>query len=119
MPSPLVFFQLATADPVATRAFLDQLFDWDPAGPDANGTIPVRPDGPADFDVTGALQRRSEGRQQTTLFFRVADLWETVERAEALGGQVIMSIRQPTPDGAHLAIVSTPDGELNVGIVQA
>lgn len=119
MPSPLVFFQLATRDPAATRAFLDELFDWRPSEPDERGSISINAGGPGDFDVTGTLMPLREGRQQATLFFRVEDLWATVARAEELGGQVLMSIRQPVPDAAHLAIVSTPDGELNVGIVQA
>ncbi|MDA0352254.1 MAG: hypothetical protein O3A10_08595 [Chloroflexi bacterium] len=119
MPSPLVFFQLATRDPAASRAFLDELFDWRPSEPDARGSIPINAGGPADFDVTGSLMQLRDGRQQVTLFFRVDDLRATVARAEELGGHVVMSIRQPNPQGAHLAIVSTPDRELNVGIVQA
>jgi predicted enzyme related to lactoylglutathione lyase len=119
MPSPLVFFQLAVKDPASTRAFLDELFDWQPAEPDERGAIPVNPDGPGDFDVGGSLMPLREGRQQVTLFFRVSDLWATVARSEELGGRTLMPIRQPNPEGAHIAIVQTPDGELNVGIVQA
>ena len=119
MSSPLVFFQLATPDPRGTYAYLDALFGWEPAEPDANGTISIGPGGPADFDVGGTLMPDGDGRQQTTLFFRVVDLWETVERAETLGGRVLMPISQATPDGAHIAIVATPDASLSVGIIQA
>lgn len=119
MPSPLVFFQLTVSDPVATRAFLDELFDWNPAEPDANGVISVGPGGPGDFDVTGALMPLTEGRQQATLFFRVEDLEASVARAEELGGTIVMPIRQRGGQGAHLAIIATPGGELTVGIVQA
>ncbi len=119
MPSPLVFFQLAVSDPPRTRAFLDELFDWQPAKPDARGAIPVNPGGPGDFDVTGTLMPHIEGRQQATLFFRVEDLWATVARAEELGGSIVMSIRQLNPDGPHLAMVRTPDGELTLGVVRA
>lgn len=38
MSSPLVFFQLAVADPAATHAFLDELFGWEPAAPDDPGS---------------------------------------------------------------------------------
>jgi len=119
MPSPLVFFQLATADPATTHAFLDALFGWNPSEPDARGTISINAGGPADFDVTGALMPQREGQQQTTLFFRVEDLWATVARAEELGAATLMPIRQSTPEAPHIAIVTTPEGDLNVGIVQA
>jgi predicted enzyme related to lactoylglutathione lyase len=114
-----VFFQLTASDPAATYAFLDALFGWERAEPDERGTISIRAGGPADFDVTGVLMPQRAGRQQATLFFRVEDLQATVTKAEELGGQIVMSIRRSTPTGPHLAIVSTPGGELNVGIVQA
>ena len=119
MSSPLVFFQLGVRDPAATRAFLDELFDWQPSEPDDRGAIQVQPGGPGDFDVTGTLMPHVEGRQQATLFFRVEDLRASVARAEELGGSIAMSIRQPNPGGPHLAMVRTPDGELTIGIVQA
>jgi hypothetical protein len=119
MASPLVFFQITTADPPATRAFLDELFEWEPSEPDDRGNVAIRPGGPGDFDVTGSLMPLRAGQQQVTLFFRVIDLWATVARAEVLGAKVLMPIRQPAADGAHLAVIQTPDGELNLGIVQA
>ena len=119
MSSPLVFFQLAVADPAATHAFLDELFGWEPAAPDDTGTIPVRPGGPGDFDVTGTLPPLVEERQQTTLYFRVEDLWATVARAEELGGTIVMPIRRAAPDGPHISIVTTPRADLTIGIVQA
>ena len=56
MPSPLVFFQVATSDPARTHAFLDAVFDWttpDPNLPVAPGSFGVNPGGPADFEKTG------------------------------------------------------------------
>ncbi len=119
MPSPLVFFQLAVRDPVATRAFLNELFDWNPGAPDANGVINVNAGGPGDFDVTGSLMPLQEGHQQATLFFRVENLEASVARAEEIGATIVVPIRRASPAGPHIALVATPDGELTLGIVQA
>jgi hypothetical protein len=122
MPSPLVFFQVATSDPARTHAFLDAVFDWttpDPNLPVAPGSFGVNPGGPADFDVQGQLMPRADGAQQITLYFRVDNLEATIPKAEALGAAIVMPITQISEGGPHIAVIRTPDDELTVGIVQA
>ena len=118
MPSPVVFFQIASADPEAAQAFYKEVFDWSFGEPGADGGISIDPQGPGDFDAQGSLTTwRGDGGQAITLFFRVSDLWGAVERAEALGADVLVPIRQ-IPTGAHIAIIRAPDG-LALGIIQA
>ncbi len=118
MASPLVFYQIATSDPGRTRAFLGDLFEWPATDPEGSDTFTIEPGGPADFDVQGQILPPREGAQQVTLFFRVADLWATVALAEERGATVVMPIRQ-MPTGVHVALITTPDDALTVGIVQA
>ncbi len=119
MPSPLVFFDIASPDPEAARAFYADLFDWTfSEGNAAQVTIGIDPGGPGDFDVKGTLRGLPAGSAPAvTLWFRVDDLWGTVARAQALGARVLVPIRQ-TPAGTHIALVRAPDGQA-VGIVQA
>src|SRR6266851_4737726 len=106
MPSPLVFFQIATADPAASRAFYEQLFDWtfeEGGTPGVGPAIDAR--GPGDFDVRGSfIQLPPAGTPFASLFFRVNDLWATVPKAESLGAKVVVPIIQ-IPGGTHIAIV--------------
>ncbi|HJM75911.1 MAG TPA: VOC family protein [Dehalococcoidia bacterium] len=118
MPSPIVSFQISSADPEASQAFYDELFDWDfgEAGPD--GGISIDPQGPADFDAKGSLTAaRGDASPGVTLFVRVSDLPKTFERAESLEAEVIVPITQ-IDGGAHLAIIRAPDGMV-LGIIQA
>jgi predicted enzyme related to lactoylglutathione lyase len=118
MPSPIVFFQIASADPEKSRVFYDELFDWKFGDAAADGGISIDPQGPADFDAKGSLTAaRGDGGPAVTLFVRVSDLWGTIERAEALEAELIVPITQ-IDGGAHLAIIRAPDG-LALGIIQA
>jgi predicted enzyme related to lactoylglutathione lyase len=121
MPSPLVFFNIASPDPEGARAFYAALFDWTfgEAGAAQGGGVAIDPGGPGDFDPQGTLQALPAGSApRVTPWFRVTDLWATVAKAEELGARVLVPIRQTAPGGAHIALVRAPDGQA-VGIVQA
>ena len=51
-----------------------------------------------------------------SVFIRVADLWETVDRAGELGATVVTPISELS-NGAHYAEITSPEGH-RVGIVQ-
>jgi hypothetical protein len=113
MPNPIVFFQIATSDVPAARAFYGALFDWTIS--DAGR---IDPGGPADFDTTGEFRGLPDGQTPfVTPWFRVDDLQKTFARAQELGAEVIIPIRQG-PGGQHLCLVRAPDGQ-TLGIVQA
>ena len=118
MPSPVVFFQIATADPARAREFFGALFDWD----FSENAIPITPvsidpKGPADFDPKGSFLQLPDGRAPyISVFVRVEDLWKTVTKAEELGAGIVLPITQ-TPTGSHVAIIQTPEGH-TLGIVQ-
>lgn len=116
MPSPLVYFQIATPNTEAVRAFYSALFDWKWGESDGR-TVTVDAQGPGDFDPKGSLRQLPEGATPfVTPWFRVDDLWATLEKAQALGAQVIVPIRQ-SAGGTHSCLVRGPDGQ-TIGIVQ-
>lgn len=119
MPSPVVFFQIATADPASAREFYGQLFDWE-FSETGNAVTPVAidPKGPADFDAKGSFLQLPPGTPPFVgIFVRVDDLRGTVAKAEALGAKVVLPVTR-TEGGTHLAIIRSPEGH-SVGIVQA
>jgi hypothetical protein len=119
MPSPVVFFQIATTDPAAAREFYGQLFDWE-FSETGNAVTPVAidPKGPADFDAKGSFLQLPPGAPPFVgVFVRVDDLRATVAKAEALGAKVVLPVTQ-TEGGTHLAIIRGPEGH-SIGIVQA
>jgi uncharacterized protein len=114
MPSPVVYFTIGTPDLERAREFYRAVFDWRIE----DGAGAIDPLGPGDFDVKGSFRALPEGSAPAvTLFFRVSDLWASVEKAQALGAELVVPIRQ-TEAGAHIALVRAPDGQ-SVGIVQA
>jgi len=118
MPSPLVYFQIATADIEAARAFYGALFDRK-FGEPAGRVAPIDAQGPGDFDVTGSLLRIRDGAMPfATPWFRVDDLWARFDRALALGAQVMVPIRQGGAEGPHSCLLRSPDGQ-TFGVVQA
>ncbi|MEX2080877.1 MAG: VOC family protein [Dehalococcoidia bacterium] len=118
MPSAVVYFQIATADPAAARDFYSQLFDWDFSSGAGPTPITINPKGPADFDPKGSFFQLAPGAAPfITLFVRVEDLQSTVAKAEELKARVVVPITQ-VAGGTHLAVISTPEGH-SIGIVQA
>lgn len=117
MPSPLVFFQIATPDPAATRAFFTALFDWT-CSESTPGFIDIDPGGPADFDPKGQFMRSKPGAAPFVQpFWRVSDLAATVARALELGATTVVAPTR-TAAGTDIAILRSPEG-LSFGVVQA
>ena len=115
MPSPLVYFQIATPDTEAARAFYSALFDWKWGEPGGR-TVAIDAQGPGDFDPKGSLRQLPEGTMPfVTPWFRVDDLWATLTKAESLGAEVIIPIR--LNGETHSCLVRGPDGQ-TIGIVQ-
>ncbi len=118
MPSPIVMFQINTADPEGSRRFYGALFDWD--FDESEFVIAptfIDPRGPADFDPRGAFMPLEPGDEPfISVFIRVADLWDTVNRAEEHGAEVLTPISE-LANGAHYAEIKSPEGH-RIGIVQ-
>lgn len=118
MPSPVVFFQIASTDPERAKEFYGALFDWDFTSGVTPGVGPgIDPKGPADFDAKGTFLQLAAGATPfVSITVRVADLAATLEKARALGASVTLPITR-LGDGADIAVIRTPEGH-RIGIVQ-
>lgn len=102
---PVVHFEIEARDPDAQRTFYAELFNWDIGdGPIMN--IPAGIGGP---EPGPAGHIRGSNRSGVTLYVQVRDLAETLEKATALGGTVVLD-RLQIPDGATLAAITDPEG---------
>ncbi|MCK9519793.1 MAG: VOC family protein [Dehalococcoidia bacterium] len=117
MGSPIVFFQVTCADLERSAAFFHEVFGWE-IGPESPGVgASINTHDPVDFALNGALSPAGEGRTPgITIFVRVDNLDDTVGKAEALGGRVLVQ-RMRTPGGVDIAVILTPDGH-RIGVVQ-
>lgn len=121
MPSPIVHFQVMSANPEATAKFFSDVFDWEtePGRGGANlslntGAAQVVPN---DIFVNGTLREAPAGTPPAFMVYvRVADLDGTLVKAVQHGGAVVMP-RRDMQGAPTIAIVKAPDG-LVVGVVQ-
>jgi uncharacterized protein len=104
-PRPVVHFEIEAMDPERQRAFYAALFSWDIGdGPimSFNAGLGAPEAGP------GGHIRKS-GRSGVTLYVQVRDLVESLAKAVALGGTVVLE-RLDIPGGASLAAITDPEG---------
>jgi hypothetical protein len=111
MGSPVVHFEIRSADPDASRAFYGKLFGWTfPDGgmpgysyvdPGVEGTIP------------GGIGPLQGGDPLVTFFVGVQDVAATLQAAAEAGGKVV----QPATDvpGVRFGLFADPFGQV-VGI---
>lgn len=112
MPHPVIHVEIRSGDPDATRAFFADLLDWRVA---SEGAIPGYtfidtgvPGGPAT-----AIGPRQGAEDEVLFFVAVADVAETLRRAEELGGTIIQPA-QEVPD-VTFGVFADPQGH-KVGV---
>ena len=114
MASPVVHFEIRSADPDATRAFFGKLFGW--TFPD--GGIPgyTYVDTGVEGAIPGGIGPVQGGDSLVTFFVGVDDVAATLEAAVAQGGKVI----QPATSvpGVTFGLLADPHGQV-VGLAHA
>ncbi len=114
MASPVVHFEIRSADPDATRAFYAKLFGW--TYPD--GGIPgyTYVDSGVEGAVPGGISPLQDGGPLVTFFVGVPDVAATLEAAVANGGRVV----QPATSvpGVTFGLLADPQGQV-VGLASA
>lgn len=102
---PVVHWEIQALDPGKLRAFYGQLFNWQIGdGPIMN--IPAGIGGP--LPGPGGHIRRSD-RPGVSLSIQVRDLRASLEKAEQLGGKVLLQPRD-LPGGPTVAGIADPEG---------
>jgi predicted enzyme related to lactoylglutathione lyase len=114
MASPVVHFEIRSANPDATRAFYAKLFGWTyPAGGMPGYTYV---DSGVDGAVPGGISPLQDGDPLVTFFVGVPDVAATLEAAVANGGRVV----QPATSvpGVTFGLLADPHGQV-VGLASA
>src|SRR5579859_3905660 len=114
VPSPVVHFEIRSADPDATREFFGRLFGW--TFPD--GGIPGYSyvDSGIEGAIPGGISPLQGGEPLVTFFVGVQDVAATLDAAVAQGGKII----QPATSvpGVTFGLLADPQGQV-VGLASA
>jgi predicted enzyme related to lactoylglutathione lyase len=115
MTRPVVHFEIRGRDPVRLQEFYRELFGWkiDAGNPMGYGFVDPGIGGP-EAGVGGGITGGDVPR--TVIFVQVADLTESLARAEALGGSRVMEPFD-VPGGPTVAQAADPEGNV-IGLVQ-
>jgi predicted enzyme related to lactoylglutathione lyase len=114
MASPVVHFEIRSADPDATRAFYGKLFGW--TYPD--GGIPeyTYVDTGAEGAVPGGIGPVQGGEPLVTFFVGVADVAATLDAAAEMGGRIVQPATKVP--GVTFGLLADPRGQI-VGLASA
>ena len=111
-PDPIVGWQIVADDPAAVADFYAKLFGWTVDRDNALGYRKL---------ATGSIEggvwpTHVPGKATVQLFIAVADIDDSIARAEAMGAKVLVP-RAVLPDGDAMAIVLDPAG-LSFGLLE-
>jgi uncharacterized protein len=114
MASPVVHFEIRSADPDATREFYGKLFGW--TYPDGGMPGYTYVDTGVEGGVPGGVGPRQGGDSLVTFFVGVADVAATLDAAVAQGGRIV----QPATSvpGVTFGLLADPQGQI-VGVASA
>jgi predicted enzyme related to lactoylglutathione lyase len=114
MASPVVHFEIRSANPDATRAFYGKLFGW--TYPDGGMPGYTYVDSGVEGAVPGGISPLQDGDPLVTFFVGVPDVAATLAAAVANGGRVV----QPATSvpGVTFGLLADPHGQV-VGLASA
>ena len=114
MPNPVVHFEIGCRNREKTVDFYQKLFDWTMQPNEIATEIETDPGSP----VTGHIV--SLGREPhfyTQFYVEVPDLSAALEKAESLGGKILIP-PIPRPTGGRFAWFRDPEGN-TIGLIEA
>jgi len=114
-PRPVVHFQIHAKDKQKQEAFYREMFDWDITQREGTPISTIPPGkGPPVEGIGGSVIET--GRPTVTVYIQVANLGESLKKAEELGGKVAMPPID-VPNGPTIAQIEDPEGNL-IGLCQ-
>jgi predicted enzyme related to lactoylglutathione lyase len=115
MTRPVVHFEIRGRDPARLQDFYQKLFGWKVNADNALGYGFVEPGlGGPEAGVGGGIT--AGDRPRVVIYVQVADLSDTMTKAESLGGKRIMEPFQ-LPGRPTVAQAADPEGNF-IGLVQ-
>ena len=111
MGNPVAFFEIISPDAARARSFYTELFGWAAdANPAFGGYALVDPQG-GEGAIGGGIGEADEpGEAGVKIYMRVEDLEACLERAEKLGGTVVVPPHDLPGDAGRTALFTDPDG---------
>ena len=114
MPNPVVHFEIGCRDREKTTTFYQQLFDWQMTPGEMSTEIVTGQDEP----VTGHIVSLGhEPHFYTNFYVEVADLTAALEKAEKLGGRIVIPPVPIPGKKDSFAWFADPDGNM-VGLLR-
>lgn len=108
MANPVVHFEIGVADRGKAKDFYSQLFDWKINDiPNMDYTIVTA----EEKGIGGGFWKPKDDKPYITLYILVDDLQKFLDKAEKLGGKILM---EPTeiPEVGSTAMFEDPDGNM-------
>src|SRR4051794_38985892 len=115
MPNPVVRWQIIAPDAEKSAAFYRRLFSWKLSNANALGYRELKTGETNSIDG-GVWPAPQTEKPLVQLFVEVADIEESIRKAEKLGASVIVP-KSVLPDGDAMAVFQDPTG-LSFGICQ-
>lgn len=114
MPNPVVHFEIGCRDRAKTTAFYQHLFDWQMTEAEISTEIRTGDSDP----VTGHIVSLGhEPHFYTNFYVEVADLSESLAKAETLGGRIVIPPIPVPGKKQTFAWFADPDGNM-IGLLQ-
>lgn len=109
MGNPVMHWQILSRNPDTSEKFYSQLFGWSCSAANAMGYRMV--DTNSGKGINGGIWpiAPNEGHPMVQLFISVEDVGACVDRAQRLGGNVVIP-PQKLPDGGEMAVLTDMDG---------
>ncbi len=116
MPNPVVHFEIIGGDKTQLQEFYGSLFDWkiDANNPMDYGMVDTASGAGIAGGISGA---GNGGGPRVTVYAQVEDLQATLDKAQELGGKVLMGVTD-VPGGPTIAMFADPAGN-TMGIMKA
>jgi len=113
MGAPVAFFEVISPNPERTRSFYTQLFGWTTAD-SGSPRYWLADTGAGDGAIGGAIGgiQPDEGKGRTTIYMRVDDLQAYLDKAEELGGRMLVPPSPLPGDWGTFAMFADPDGQV-------
>lgn len=109
MPNTLVWNELQTKDAATAQSFYVKLFGWTTQLDEKSDYVMFAQDGRIQAGLMQIEESWGDVPPNWAVYFHVADLADTVSKAEALGGTVMVP-PTPTGDMGSFAVLSDPQG---------
>ena len=115
MSNPVIRWQILSPDPDKTAGFYTKLFSWNASNANGLGYRELKTTSPKSIDG-GVWPAPQADRPFIQLFVEVADVEETIRKAEKPGAKVLIP-KSALPDGDTMAVLQDPTG-LSFGVCQ-